>query len=238
MGDFSWIPENPLPQGSPPRPIRVRHRTPAPLLQPKPRAGAPDPRQTSPPCTTGPPIPAPTALAQPARAPLDPVPEGHRRPPQSPGSMARGMHRGTKCHRRPLRKPCKHDLRSRPRFIDTRRNPREIIGNRSLAVLPRHPVRHDPIGPPLIEPVQRLNRNLQPTLTAPDRTQPFHHRLGVFTVPMESNQNPSRLRLRRIHQVSSMNPRRQNPLYHGSILRIERNRSLNADVQSGRGRDP
>ena len=71
------------------------------------------------------------------------------------------IYRGAKCHCNSLRKSRKnHVWQSRPFLpdcIEAGHNVLDIVGNRRLTILPRHPTGNYPIRASLVKPVKRLN---------------------------------------------------------------------------------
>ena len=84
------------------------------------------------------------------------------------GGGSRAAERGAVGHRDALREPGEHQeawLAERARQIRERRvDVRDVVGDRVLAILARHPVRDHLVGPRVIEGVERLDRGDQPGL--------------------------------------------------------------------------
>ncbi len=85
-----------------------------------------------------------------------------------------GVRRRPRGHRRALREAQEHQplerMRGRDR-LDDRVHVGEVVGDRQLAILARHPVRHDLAGGADVETVQALHRHEQPGVRAGQRLQ-------------------------------------------------------------------
>ena len=88
--------------------------------------------------------------------------------------------RGSERHRDALREAGQHQPR-RARVlalhrVDHRRDVGQIVGDRELAILPRHPARDHFVRAALVEAVEPLNRDEQPAVRAGNATHPLELR--------------------------------------------------------------
>src|SRR6185312_14385033 len=81
----------------------------------------------------------------------------------------------------------------------------EVGGYRELAILPGHTTCHNPIGAPLVKPVERLNGDDQPLSASRDGLQSLELDIRIFPVSVKSDeQTPWVGGLRRDYQIPSM----------------------------------
>ena len=76
--------------------------------------------------------------------------------------------------------------------VDHTLDVREIVCDRGLAILARHPTGDHLVGAPLIEAVETLNRHQVPSIGAWNRPQARELRIGAFGVTVESHEQTSR----------------------------------------------
>ena len=111
----------------------------------------------------------------------------------TPSTRRGGRGRGAERHRDALRErrrtPAARRARiSRDRGVDHAVDVGEVVGDRQLAILPRHPARDHLVGAALVEAVQPLNRHQQPAVGAWNRAHPFELRFGAFAVAVEADE--------------------------------------------------
>jgi hypothetical protein len=122
-----------------------------------------------------------------------------------------------------LRKTGKHQRAADIPFsrdsLDDRGHVGDVIGHHQLAILPRHPTRHDILRSPAIEAMKRLNRDDHPSLGAWYGLQTFELNAGVFRIPVEADKNGGVMRgaiCWRPDEVPAMRGDRDRPFFdHG-----------------------
>src|SRR2546428_5801695 len=91
----------------------------------------------------------------------------------------------------------------------------EVVGNRQLAILTRHPPSDNVVGPPLVKPIQPLDGHDQPSIGAGNRAQAVGVLFRRFRVTVKPDQHRRGTRIGRRHDdVPSMRGRAYRPLFH------------------------
>jgi hypothetical protein len=153
---------------------------------------------------------------------------------------AGGRGRGTKTHRDSLRErgqhqPCRLASHFARRGVNHAFHVGEVVGDRQLAILTRHPAGNHLVGTPLIEAVETLNRHQRPTIRAWNRAQAFELRFGALGIAMETDEQTSRRgRRSREQQIPSVGGGRDVPFDHQMTFTTPEPRMSASRVMSGR----
>ena len=120
-------------------------------------------------------------------------------------------------------------------LVDDGGDERSVVGDGQLAILSRHPARHDVARTPTIEPVQALHRDEEPALRAGNRAEPLQLGFRGLRVSVEADEQRRRVcSVGRLDEIAAVRRGGNRPLDHQITGRFVASACVARSEMSGR----